>query len=439
MALIYKTLFEVKINHEFYLSELKGETIFQLADQQDRIDFLRNKFRQGLPAVNEELAFEVPSSLKALYSNYHLRLLNTYSGFKIAMEVNATRLNDGTTVYQPKATLPPDFAISIALTKKSADIDSYTNALLRRRIAGHYYFTNEALQGPRTFPFLTNAMNAFDAGHTYEQGELAAFAPNDVRQFFEDNVGPQWRNVTGSGFVTENDRMLVAPRFYYHLNKADNITQFKFTVENQGGDTIKTIELSKTDPIEKVLLDCSSDELQTVPGIATDPSVVYNYSATGSNGFTASGQLVFLDPALGNQPYWGLVQIKAITADAAFNLLDPLGRLITRRNPDGTRQEAPIFEIPVTSRLTYWRYINDRNGAFNIGDYPADFLDFTERALISKAPRPSTYAAVLFKKESDNTFHYLPQPAGNELLRIEDGRFYTDIIVPKSKLFPVLP
>ena len=439
MPLIYKTLFEVKIHHEYYLSELKGGSIFQFADQQDRLDFLREKFRQGLPAVNQELAFEVPSSLKTFYNNYHLRLLTTYSGFKIAMEVNAERLDDGTTVYLPKYPLPQDFSIAVALTMKSTDINSYTNGLLERPIRNGYYFTNEATGAPKVFPFLTSPINTFNAGHTYQQGELAAFGPNDIRQFFVDSNGDQWRTLSGTGFVTENDRVLVTPGFYYHLNTADNITQFKFTLENAEGDLVKTIERTSTEPMEKIFLDCTTEELLTTPRSTMHPSIVYTFNATGSNGYNVSGQLAFLDPSLSREPYWGLVQIKALTDDATFSLLDNQNRLITRRNPDGTRVEAPVFEIPVTSRFTYWRYINDKQQRFNIADYPADFLDFTDHALISKKPRPATWSAVLFEKESDNTWHYLPQPASRELVRIEEGRLFTDIIVPKSKLFPVLP
>ena len=45
MNTVFKILFEVKLLHEYYLTDTKGENIFDINLQADRINFLREKFK----------------------------------------------------------------------------------------------------------------------------------------------------------------------------------------------------------------------------------------------------------------------------------------------------------------------------------------------------------------------------------------------------------
>ena len=46
MATIYKILFDVKLFHEFYLTEPNGNTIFNIVSQVDRLNFLMDQFEE---------------------------------------------------------------------------------------------------------------------------------------------------------------------------------------------------------------------------------------------------------------------------------------------------------------------------------------------------------------------------------------------------------
>ena len=61
-SLIYKTLFEIKLMHEFYLTEKDGNTIFDLADQKDRINFLLNQYTIDRSSVNKDIEFKFPKN-----------------------------------------------------------------------------------------------------------------------------------------------------------------------------------------------------------------------------------------------------------------------------------------------------------------------------------------------------------------------------------------
>jgi hypothetical protein len=435
--MIYKTILHVKVLHEYFLSGQKGETIFAIPAQQDRMNYLMEKMALDQPSVSNMLEFEFPETLKKMYRDQHIRLLPAYSGFKLAIEVNASQLPDNTTVYTPKIPLDADFSISVLARRKSS-VDALTNTRIGKTTTAIYYFSNENMPAAKSFPFCCNPVAAFDAGRTYEQGELASFGANDIRSFYSDGGGPQWRTISGTGFVNEADRLLVSPRFWYNFPPGTNITDAEFELTDNGGAILKTIRVQDTQPFNRAFLDfsdLSSDNIfNSVPG----PSLIHKLNVNGSGGYSESLNLLFVPENVDLSDRWALLQFKVSVTDPAFDLLDSAGRLIRRKNPDGSWVEAPIFELPVTSRLTFWRYINDKKQKFNNADFPGDFLDFTDRALISKTPRPSTWPATLFRK-ADNTWHYLPNPLPDELIRIEENRFFTDIIVPKSKLFPIAP
>ncbi|MBO9632707.1 MAG: hypothetical protein J7578_06280 [Chitinophagaceae bacterium] len=435
--MIYKTIFDVKLLHEYYLSGQRSETIFALPSQADRMNYLMDKMTQDQPSASDLLDFEFPEALKKRYQDQHIRVLPTYSGCKVVIEVNASQLQDGTTVYAPKTPLDGDFTISVQARKK-AQPDSFTNTRIGKTTPAIYYFSNENIPAVKTFPLCCNPVAAFDAGKTYEQGELASFGANDIRSFYSDGGGPQWRAISGPGFVNEADRLLVAPRFYYSFPPGANITDAEFELLDSGGNSLKKIDQQSTLPFNRSFLDFSDLPLNTIFKGTLDASLLYILNINASGGYSERLNLLFVPPTADLTEIWALMQFKVSVANGAFDLLDPSGLLLRRKNPDGSWVEAPIFELPVTSRLTYWRYINDKKQKFNNADFPGDFLDFTDRALISKTPRPSTYPATLFKK-ADNTWHYLPNPLPDGLIRIEQNKLYTDIIVPKSKLFPVVP
>ena len=135
---------------------------------------------------------------------------------------------------------------------------------------------------------------------------------------------------------------------------------------------------------------------------------------------------------------WATIHIKPRVTNAAFNLLDDQGYLITRKPPVGNINDPPLFEIRMTSRLTYWRYINNNQQKFDENNYPDELLNYQDGLLISKNPRNSTYSVTYYKKP-DNSFYFLPNPEDYALIRRENKQLFTEILLPSSKLFPVAP
>lgn len=439
MASCYKTLFEVKIFHEYYLTNPDGETVFDHVLQKDRINFLRDRFTKDETNINAELAYVLPASEQDIFKNHRLRLLTNYAGFKVVVEVNTLTLPDGTKTYQPKIPLRNDDCITILLTKKNNAIDGYTNSRMNRQANSFFYFSNEEFLGAKVFPSLSNGIPGFDASFPYEQGELASHGVNDVRAFYKDSTNTiQWLPLVGSSYANESDRLLVPLGFFYSMSLSDNVTTVDFTLKDSSNVVVAEYHFSQPSPIQKVFIAVNGNDVVTVSEASPSAELVYTLDVAGSGGYHKILKLIFYEEKE-EANVWAMVHIKPKTINSNFDLLDATGSLITKRKPDGTFNPLhPVFEIRVKSRITFWRYINEEGNNFQ-QNLHADQLELNVGKLVSKKPRSLSFSPVFYKK-LDNSAYYLPNPKPYTLLRSESGQLYSDVYVSESKdLFPLGP
>ncbi|MCC7526847.1 MAG: hypothetical protein IT250_18630 [Chitinophagaceae bacterium] len=446
--MIYKILFEIKVLHEFYLTQPNGQTVFELPAQTDRMCFLFNRFSRGDRDIDNELHFDLPEPVRKTFSNYHLKLLPSYAGCKVGIEVQKESLPDDTVVYRPKVALPDDLNISLLLMPKNNNWDGYTGTLMQRVTNAVYYFSNENVSSGKTFPVLSNDIPAFDAAHVYEQGEAASFGINDIRAFYADKDGlTQWLPVVGTGFVNERDRILLPLRFFYYFSPNNRVTEVRVTLKDSNGNPVvlsrdeyggeKTVFEFKTDAVpKKILIDFTRGDVRSLPAFAADDTIFYTLEVTDTNGVITTHRFIFFDDEADLRESWGLINIQPKVTNPAFNVLDDDGFLLTRIMPDSSKVVPPIFEIRIRSRLSFWRYINDKRKKLK-NEHP-DFLYPENNQLVSLLPRPLSFTPFLLKKP-DNTPYYLPNPLPFETTKTEDGKLFSDIFVAESALFPLLP
>jgi len=127
MQTIYKILFEVRLLHEFYLTNPDGSSIFGAASAAARDSFLQDYSDRNQRSINSDVDYIV--AVQQLFRNYRLKLLRTYSGFKVGIEVTPTT-DSGKIAYAPVARLSRGMNIPILLTRTNADFDMYTNRRL---------------------------------------------------------------------------------------------------------------------------------------------------------------------------------------------------------------------------------------------------------------------------------------------------------------------
>ena len=440
MAICYKTLFEIKILHEFYLTDPDGTNVFDFAVQQDRINFLFDRFVDGKANINEELLWTVPLSAQKTFKDYHLRLIPSYAGCKVAIEVIPEILADGTRTYTPRVPLPDNASFPLLLAKKNNQVDAYTNGRMDRFLNSTFYFSNAEFSGAKVFPFLANSIPAFDAAAAYEQGEFVSHGVNFTRAFYRDSTDTiQWLTLNGSGYASENDRLLVPLRFYYSFRPTDSVTNADVVLKDSASSIVAEYHFTDAEPLRKIFIPVPAEKVIAAPDKPASPELVYTLEVTGSNGFANTLKLVFYNGEEKTSSIWAMVDINVRSANNNFDLLDGAGLLITRRAPDGTfNPRHPVFEIGARSKFTFWRYINDQRKDFLSNLHP-DQLQLLGGKLVTTTPRPLSFTPVFFKKP-DNSPYYLPNPKPHGPTRSEGNKFYSDVYVSKSTdLFPAGP
>jgi hypothetical protein len=438
MALIYKTLFEIKLLHEYFLTRKDGTTIFSEPDQPARLAFLREEFNKDQEPVNVDIDFEFPESLRARYESLSLRLLPTYSGCRVVIRVLPKTLADQSLVFEPAVALHSAEDIVILITRKTLAYDVYTNSRVSRSLPSTYLFLNANVPGPKSFPFLTNNVPPQDIAFSYEQGELSLSGPT-IQEYYRQGVADVWHDVTGNAFANETDRVLLPSSFHYYFPNTTNLVQASFVLTDRNGDEVVNFDTSDASGLkQKVGLDFSG-KVKTIP--LTDTSfedVTYTLKVTGNNGLEAEHTIVFTNDLTRTKP-WGVIMLRPEVTNADFNLLANDGFLFRRRDALGVWTEAPVFEIPIKSRLAYWRFIHHKGKALDVSAPLMDYVGKEGNVLVTLTPRAASRSWFSLRKEMPAGTQYVPNPVAPEIKLETDRRLFFDVVVPESDLFPEVP
>ena len=442
MELLYKTLFEIRLMHEFFQTKEDGSNLFNEPDQGNRMNLLRQLDDADRDAMDRDIRFDFPDALKEQYSGYGLSIVPAYSGCKVAVRVNRITLADNSIVYQPLNFIPDTLDIFVLFIRKNNQPDAYSNERIGRPAPSAYFFSSENIPGTRVFPFLTNPISSFDAGYIYEQGELAVDGSNKLQEYFYDNAGnlqPRPVNFAVTAFANENDRMLAPLSFYYSVFNKNPVTQLDISLSNAASTVIKTFSFSQPEPIKKVMLDLSdqSDALLLSAALSL-PAGLFTLKASGNNGYADTRQLIF-DERLDPRDCWGVAYLRPAVTNTAFNLIETDGYIMKRVDPLGNITEAPIFEIPVKSRFGNFRYANSNGKELKLNAALNNFLYKEDKLLISQLPVSlCQHYFQVTENGGGNTTKFLPNPKTCDIKKDDKQRMYFDVVVPESDLFPVV-
>ena len=438
MSSVYKILCEVKWLHEYYLTLEKGETVFAKPTQTGRLDFVFARFVKDLPAINEDLLFVPGPAYESPYADRKIRIIPSYSGFKLAVKCRQEQLINGTIVYTPFIPLPDDLCIRIMIQERK-NIRRYSGLLRTNPFHAHLYFTSNDIPAARTFPFLSSPVAPFVPGQAYEQSEIALHGAN-VRAFLNNGAVDPWLTLNGTGYINSRDACLLPLAFPYRFTPADGVTIASFTLKDAASVTIKKIDVSEFHPLQLVNLDfhTKNDLVNTIADRGLTAQQVYSLEVIGNNGYarTFTGLLFAADPQQ-IEDYAGIIDLTIKPVNAAFQLLDASGRLHTRIMPNGTRAPNPVFELWMNSKTVFWQYANNKQRKIKLTPQTQDLLADFSGVLVSKNPIPMSYTPVQLQKP-DTTYQLLPNPDPDQEVKRSGSQLLLDMQVPESVMFPLV-
>lgn len=426
MRTLYKTLAEVKLLHEFYLTGPDSKTVFHYSTQEERFQFLENFLMANRPSITGDIDFIVPEQYADTFRKHKLHLVPFYSGFRIAAEVEEVP-DDDSVLYRPVTPLTGSEKLIIGLRKKNSNIVSYSSQRLSPPFDSIYLFTNNRAANTMVFPNLSSPIPASDSNDSREQGELSVNGGN-IQAFFTDENGSElWLPVPGNGYVNENDRVLIARRFSFAFPKNSAVASATFRLTDVQGNEIQSFTTA-VGSSGKVIL--SFDES------ATEDLVPYHLEVQTPQQ-TRNYCLSFFGSMPDFRNYWAIICLVPRVPSGDFNLIDDDGFLRIRKNPDGTEIQPEFFEIRVKSRPTFWRYSNEHGKKLKANTSLDDYLihDDERGVMISRTMRYASVTATPF--EGNGNTRILPQPSSFNNLRVEGGRILIDVPVPRSDLFDI--
>ncbi|SEW51420.1 hypothetical protein [Chitinophaga arvensicola] len=444
MSVIYKILFEVQLLHEYYLQDSKGISLFEQATDQQRTDFLMEKLRLGqYPLLQRDWEVQPLPATAVQMKNYHMRLLPTATGFKVAVEVKK-ELQGTTWAYTPFVPIPATVAFQFAIVPRNAASNAFTSMRMRRSLPAIYYFSNDNTTNTKVFPALSVPVAANDNTRSYEQGELSKVGANVAEYLNKPNVAAndssQWRAIKGNGFAHEGDRLLLPFSFVYNFPATATVKQGTALLESLDGSVSLPYSFSSDTVLSQVRLDFSAP----LPDRSLPADGWYNLKVNGDNNFAAQ-QLVYVSRReMYNASYIGVADFRVDTAGGAFAMLDADGTLKTKLPQNGIRIPHTIYELRFRSRNSYWRYSPQYGQTLVFSSHADTLLTAADAngARTTTDPWPFSYNNRLFPVTENNITNYeqlLPNPRGLSLSSDADQRLYADVVVLLSKIFPQGP
>lgn len=428
MSVQYKTIFEVKLFHEYFMTGDDGISVFDKPLQTERLNFADDIYRQSRASVTDIVDFNFATIFQDLYRGLQLKICTTNSGFRVAVKVKPRILADNSRVWEPVIPIPDGLNVFILINKKGSGMDEYSNARIRRAIPGTYFFSNSGGTNERIWPYLSGVIPSYDFMDAYEQGQIASFGTNDIRQFFRKNGNDVWQAVKGNAFASEADRILLPPVFDYAFIDTPGIKNADFALMDQYGNLIRSIHSGDPIGLEKVHLDFSADvasRLLQNSGSVKDKILFLEVS--GTNGFNRVHPVLFGDRFFGEA--WGVIHMEPMPTQPGFGFLEAENYLPS---------SFPVFEIPVKSRFNYWRYKNDRDLELQATPAHAGYLYKEGKYLITGRPQPVYQSFSRLPSDSGTGSIYIPAPSNLNVSINNERQMFFDITVQRSELFPVV-
>ena len=193
------------ILHDFYLIAGSPASYFSFSDA-ERQQILINKLRASQYNILRDFQLLLSQDDLSKMRNYKLRLLESPTGFNLAIEVKSERALDGSVRYRPAISLPEDLQLNIGLKLTNPLFGNITNLRLRDSNQNIYLFTNNGLHVGKT---LSKPVPQLTSGEDYLMGDLASIE-GVVHQAIENNNGDRlkWVPIPGNGYVNTEDKIL---------------------------------------------------------------------------------------------------------------------------------------------------------------------------------------------------------------------------------------
>lgn len=343
-SITYKTLFEVRLCHHYFLD--KGA-----AGQDYRLFDLATPEHQA----NAMLTYDSRNFLRIQPTEACAALLRQYKcvyrqlADKLTVAISAVWDEDAL-MFRPEVPLDNSLSLCFGIQIVDPAFKHYTNIPLDQGKDLFYFFENKAMSGNRRYPSLSRQAPERSDGTWYNEGEILvnnAALPMQtlIAHAITGTVTPQQEftvdpEVAGNAlsYVNRNDLLSFSGDIWsWDTGLADRSANIQATVRHPSGQQIYP---------QVNAFEAGTTQVQV--RLAEWEEGLYQVALTDASSGYQSEHTFFLQKAL--KPYHGVMQLHLQSDEEAFSLLMPSGHLLPVT-------ETRRFELRYKNRATTWRYL----------------------------------------------------------------------------------
>lgn len=396
-SLLYKSLFEVKILHHFFLN--KGE---QEWDKMSQVDKDRMESNYDIREIFD--ITPTPESTKAL-SSHSCIFKKTSTGLLVGIKAEADKLNPGK--FNSFVPLADNLTFRFLVRLKDLNFMNYTALPLQGNGDKIYVFSNSLNKTPNTFPALSAIPPVFKSGNTYLPGDMLSDSANNPTKLFtalektsnNPTLSADWQTEIGNAttplsYVNVNDRYPVANGFFTYTMKVKDAKPIA-TLKNSSGFSIQ--------PKMEVL----PGDFQTLQiDLLKYPQGIYSIHIDSDDPTYHDDATFYL--LQGSEVPFALIEIKVKSNQPAYDLFIQ-GDL-----------RSPTLEIRFRNRWTHWRYLGKLFNPPYVLENPLPLTRYGNIE-ITKPPEPEDTKTIILPNPSVSLIK------AEALMHTEEKKYYSEI------------
>ncbi len=334
---LYKSLFEVKIRHHFFLN--KGEQEWDAMNQEEK-NQQEEKFD-----VRDILNIIPTSDCNQLLSAHQCVYRKTNSGILVGIKAVPDISNAGE--FKPFVSLKDEDTFKFAVFLKDYNFLNYTALSLQSGRNNMYVLSNSTINDSNTFPSVSTIPPVFESGKTYMPGDMLSDNSTSQTKLYTALVKTSANPAGSADWLTENHGGNT-PLNYMNQNDSYPVANGFFTYTMKEKNSLPVAQITdaagysvypKMDILQGDFYQLQVDMLKFKEGLYT---IQINSESTAYQ-----DSITFCLLQNSNTPF-ALIEIKVKSRQSGYDLLDQ------------EDLRSPVFEMRLRNRYTFWRYISKK-------------------------------------------------------------------------------
>ena len=346
-SIIYKSFFEVKVRHHYFLN--KGDQAWDSMSQDDK-DSQEAKFDA------HEILDIIPTSdcIKAL--NAHSCVFKkTSSGLIVGIKAIADDVNSGK--FKAFVSLNDNETFRFVVKLKDYNFLNYTALSLQSSKDKLFVLNNSISNASNHFPSLSTIPPVFKNGKTYMPGDMLSDDTANQTKLFTALLKTS-DNPTGSNDWLTEDGNANTPLSFVNINDSYPLAKgfFTYTMNEKDSYPIAKLKDASGFTINPKMEVLQGDFYTLQVDMLKYPEGIYSIHIDSDNPAYHDDVTFYL--LQGSDTPFALIEVRVKSKQTAFDL---------------TNQEdllSPVFEIRFRNRHTYWRYIGKKFSTPYVPDNP---------------------------------------------------------------------